>query len=1382
MKRIVSIIVAFCCAGIMLMAQQSFPRDKYVVAGFYPYMKEYVLKPESINIDNLTHVVYAFAFPRADGSIGTESGSYHTLAAPLVQRLHAAGKKFVCLMGGGIQSGGYHDMAASSATRTAFINNLVGWMETYGYDGINIDWEYPGANDKNEDRDNLTALVQEMRQAFDAAGARLGRYIEISIDVHSSLYYAQWVDFAALKNYIDWFGLMSYDYAGNWSYCIHAAHNAPLYCGPAEICDRYLCVERGVQNLRDTLGIPAEQIVMGVPFYGAEFYNSALYETPREGGGAVPYYDIEPLIGNGWERHWDNQSMVPYLLKTSGSGVITYDDVESIGIKRQYIQDNAFLGAMIWEITQDVNKTTKQQPLLNEIGKMAGMDRDISGKPSVSITSPADKFVFTPGQSLTISANASVETGFAISRVEFYLNNALLATDNSAPYQYTINSMPAGKHTLKAIAYSSNGKYSESGIVSVTDGLVPDAVEMFDDFNYSGYSDPQLQAINNWYIVDGVSGPPSGAVYAKENITFFADPDLSNNMLMGVVTTANNNPENNRHARIETADMVYQRGTFAARVFFDDTPALYNDGNVETFYTINSYATCNNPDLYSEVDFEYLPWDSWHWERKNTMYMTTWETCEIRTHEKSVTSYQGWHDLVYAYVPGGPVKFYIDGNLLASINADVPDSDQNISFANWIYQNTVGSSPDTRTTTMKVDWVYHAKDIELAPADVLAKVNNFRSNGIIAKNIQGNVRYGGTIPQVPPTVSISAPSNGAVYQQGSVIAIAANAGDTDGSVTSVEFFVNGNSIGTDNAAPYTANYTATQTGNYTISARATDNDNLSTNSAVVTISVEPVNAQSPYPAGPHPVPGVIEAENYDIGGEGIAWHDVTAGNSGGAYRQDNVDIEPCSLGGYNVGWIADGEWLEYTVNVQTTGSYNIAIEVASTTFTGNLTISFNGNNVTGTVVIAPTGGWQTWTTVQVNNVQLTAGTQIMRISFPVGSFNLNRATFTLAGNNAPPQCTITQPANNAQFTIGSNVAIAANASDTDGTVTQVSFYVNGVLLSSDNTAPYTANYTAVAGTRVITAVATDNSNLSTTSLPVTITVGAAPVYPVVNINSPANNSSFVAGNNIQITANASDADGSIAKVDFYHNGSLLSTDNTSPYSASITGAAVGAHTIYAVATDNSGLTTTSSTVNISVVNDTPASLEVIYQTIVAWGSGFQGQVTIINHSNFPAANWVVEFDCGNNIAPVWDAQIVQHTGNHYVFSGPAIAANATHIFGFIGNVMPGQTLSTPVNVSVGNNKSAIGYESTGPISSMNYPNPFADETNIIYELPQSGKVQLMVYNLHGQLIETLVNSYQEKGRHSVSWTPQNTSAGVYFYKIVAENASTFNGTMVISYK
>ncbi len=161
--------------------------------------------------------------------------------------------------------------------------------------------------------------------------------------------------------------------------------------------------------------------------------------------------------------------------------------------------------------------------------------------------------------------------------------------------------------------------------------------------------------------------------------------------------------------------------------------------------------------------------------------------------------------------------------------------------------------------------------------------------------------------------------------------------------------------------------------------------------------------QTPYP-GPdlHAIPGRIEAENYDDDGEGVAYHDTTSGNSGGDYRSDDVDVETCGEGGFNVGWIASGEWLEYSVNVATTGTYDIEARVASQSDGGNFHIEFDGYDVTDTVSFAATGGWQDYTSVFVNDVSLTAGVYIMRVSMDSSNWNVNWVEFTITGDITPP--------------------------------------------------------------------------------------------------------------------------------------------------------------------------------------------------------------------------------------------------------------------------------------------------------------------------------------------------------------------------------------------
>jgi hypothetical protein len=138
-------------------------------------------------------------------------------------------------------------------------------------------------------------------------------------------------------------------------------------------------------------------------------------------------------------------------------------------------------------------------------------------------------------------------------------------------------------------------------------------------------------------------------------------------------------------------------------------------------------------------------------------------------------------------------------------------------------------------------------------------------------------------------------------------------------------------------------------------------------------------ATTPFGGTPVALPGTIQAANFDEGGEGVAYHDTTSGNTGGAYRATDVDLQASSEGGYNIGWIGAGEWVNYTVSVPAAGNYTATLRVASPAGGGSLHIGFNGpSSVWRTVTVPMTGDWQSWTSVVVP-VTLGAGVQQMTL-------------------------------------------------------------------------------------------------------------------------------------------------------------------------------------------------------------------------------------------------------------------------------------------------------------------------------------------------------------------------------------------------------------------
>lgn len=153
-------------------------------------------------------------------------------------------------------------------------------------------------------------------------------------------------------------------------------------------------------------------------------------------------------------------------------------------------------------------------------------------------------------------------------------------------------------------------------------------------------------------------------------------------------------------------------------------------------------------------------------------------------------------------------------------------------------------------------------------------------------------------------------------------------------------------------------------------------------------------AQGPYGDSPHTLPGTVQAQKYDLGGEGVAYHDQTSKNKGGVFRPDEgVDLEQTkdATGEYNIGWTRKGEWLEYTVDV-TPGTYDIEARVAAKG-TQRFRVLLDGTEL-GVVDVPDTGGWQNWQTVTISNVDVrTDGTGVLRVEVLSNNWNLNWLRF-----------------------------------------------------------------------------------------------------------------------------------------------------------------------------------------------------------------------------------------------------------------------------------------------------------------------------------------------------------------------------------------------------
>ncbi len=275
---------------------------------------------------------------------------------------------------------------------------------------------------------------------------------------------------------------------------------------------------------------------------------------------------------------------------------------------------------------------------------------------------------------------------------------------------------------------------------------------MFDDFTYTGLNDAQLPTFNQWNIINGISGPPEGGQYSRDNIAFVTDPGNSGNKLMSLRTTVNGQTKATTHARIETAGFDYFEGTYAARVYFSDTPYDFQDANIQTFYTIVGSQLGGDGSRYSELDFEYMASDKWGISPNNkVMYLTAWNRYIAnpwqawKRYFSSQQSYAGWHTYTVSCTDGANVKFWIDNTYMGAMSTTdsdgtsvYPRNPMQVAFANWIWNNVVGSSTQIRETKMQVDWVLFYKNQEKTPQQIADVVATYRSQGLQRRNLAGN--------------------------------------------------------------------------------------------------------------------------------------------------------------------------------------------------------------------------------------------------------------------------------------------------------------------------------------------------------------------------------------------------------------------------------------------------------------------------------------------------------------------------------------------------------------------------------------------------------------------------------------------------------------------
>jgi hypothetical protein len=258
-----------------------------------------------------------------------------------------------------------------------------------------------------------------------------------------------------------------------------------------------------------------------------------------------------------------------------------------------------------------------------------------------------------------------------------------------------------------------------------------------------------------------------------------------------------------------------------------------------------------------------------------------------------------------------------------------------------------------------------------------------------------------TAPSAPTGLAASGTTSSGTTLNWTAVTAPANC-----SISSYTVLKNGTSIGTATGTSFAVSGLTAST-NYSFTVEATDAAGTSAASSAVSVTTSAASGgEGPYP-GPSAaaVPGTVLAENYDTGGQSVAYNVTSTNGTANTYRTGGVDLEAATAPatGNDLGWSAAGQWFRYTVNVSTAGSYTVSFLVASPTAIadGFHLSNSSGTNLTGSVAVPATGGYQTWATVKAT-VTLPAGTQTLTLNDDAAGWNIDSLAFASSGGTGTP--------------------------------------------------------------------------------------------------------------------------------------------------------------------------------------------------------------------------------------------------------------------------------------------------------------------------------------------------------------------------------------------
>ncbi len=266
--------------------------------------------------------------------------------------------KVILSIGGWDHSQHFPTVSASPEKRAIFAHDCANLMRKYEFNGIDIDWEFPGYKNHGgspADRDNFTLLLQAVRDSLDYIEEKNGTRYLLTASLPAASGHLPDLDIVSITPLLDYFNIMTWDLFGSWGEVSN--HNAALF-GP-RAGDSTRCFDGAFKLYHIDHGVPAEKINLGAAFYGHSYSEcDSLYSS--HSGADKSYFTAGDLLyskmsakSEQFDKHWDERAQAPYWINTEQQLLLSLDDEKSVGLKADYILQNKAGGLLIWPLMGD---------------------------------------------------------------------------------------------------------------------------------------------------------------------------------------------------------------------------------------------------------------------------------------------------------------------------------------------------------------------------------------------------------------------------------------------------------------------------------------------------------------------------------------------------------------------------------------------------------------------------------------------------------------------------------------------------------------------------------------------------------------------------------------------------------------------------------------------------------------------------------------------------------------------------------------------------------------------------------------------------------------------------------------------------------------------